>query len=66
VSKGTLTTRETEILSFVSKGLSHKQIASALGIGTQTVKNHMSHILDNLTAHNAPHAVAIAIQTGIL
>ena len=43
-----LTTRERQIASLVSEGLSHKEIALGLRIGPATVKNHVHNILDKL------------------
>ncbi|MBE0689146.1 MAG: response regulator transcription factor, partial [Anaerolineae bacterium] len=39
-----LSPREMEILQYVTRGLSNKQIALELGISHQTVKNHMTSI----------------------
>lgn len=38
-----LTPREVEVLQAVDDGLGHKQIASRLGISTETVKTHLDH-----------------------
>jgi DNA-binding NarL/FixJ family response regulator len=38
-----LTPREVEILQAVDDGLGHKQIASRLGISTETVKSHLNN-----------------------
>lgn len=43
-----LTPRERQIASLVSKGLSNKEIALGLRIGPATVKNHVHNILDKL------------------
>src|SRR5690349_7252460 len=43
-----LSPREMEILRCVTRGLSNKEIASELAISHQTVKNHMTSILDKL------------------
>ena len=41
-----LTEAEVRIALAVSRGLSNKEIAAALGISVRTVENHISHILD--------------------
>jgi DNA-binding NarL/FixJ family response regulator len=41
-----LTERETEVLRSLARGMSNKEIAKALVISEQTVKTHVSHILD--------------------
>jgi len=44
-----LTPRQREVLDLaVSEGLTHKEIALRLGIGRQSVKNHMMAIYDKL------------------
>src|SRR5437879_5490614 len=40
----TLTTRERQILAFVSRGLAAKQIAQRLGISAKTVEHHKPRI----------------------
>lgn len=59
-----LTTRETQILSYVANGNTNKQIASALDISEQTIKNHVSAILRKLNANDRAHAVVLAIRHG--
>jgi DNA-binding NarL/FixJ family response regulator len=39
-----LTAREIELLQFVAKGKSNKEVAEALHISTATVKTHHIHI----------------------
>lgn len=39
-----LTAREREILQLRQKGMSHKEVATALGLEVQTVKNHMRNL----------------------
>jgi two-component system nitrate/nitrite response regulator NarL len=53
-----LTAREREILVLVDQGLSNKQIATRLCIGTSTVKNHVHNVLDKLQVHRRGEAVA--------
>lgn len=59
-----LTGREIEILDWVSKGTSNKQIARQLAISDQTVKNHITSILRKLNANDRTQAVIMAIQHG--
>ena len=44
----TLTGRERQIADGVSQGLSNRDIAAALGITEQTVKNHLTAIFNKL------------------
>lgn len=57
-----LTHREIQILSYIANGNSNKQIAHALGISDQTIKNHVSAILRKLNANDRAHAVALSMQ----
>ncbi len=59
-----LTSRETQILSYVAEGNTNKEIASILGISEQTIKNHISAILRKLNANDRAHAVVLAIRHG--
>lgn len=52
-----LTTRETEILETLSKGLFYKEIASLLFISEGTVKQHVNHIYQKLQAQNRTEAI---------
>ncbi|MEE9325207.1 MAG: response regulator transcription factor [Dehalococcoidia bacterium] len=54
--------REAELLEYVAYGNSNKQIAVKLDISEQTVKNHMSSILDKLYANDRTHAVVTALR----
>ena len=57
-----LTHREIQILSYIANGNTNKQVAQALGISNQTIKNHVSAILRKLNANDRAHAVALAIR----
>ena len=59
-----ITERETEVLSYVACGYGNKQIAHALKISEQTIKNHMTSILRKLDASDRTHAVVMAMQYG--
>ncbi len=59
-----LSTREMEILQHVTRGLSNKEIASYLGISHQTVKNHMTAILNKLDVEDRTQAAVYALRYG--
>lgn len=61
-----LSNREVQVLQHVANGLSNKELAIALAIGEDTVKGHLSKIMDKLGANNRTHAVMIGIQRGII
>jgi DNA-binding NarL/FixJ family response regulator len=64
--KVALTPREVEVLTFVAKGLSNKEIGDRLGAAGGTVKMHVQHILSKLGVADRTHAVTVAIQRGII
>lgn len=66
ISQDALTTREAQVLRSVAQGLGNGAIAAQLAISEDTVKGHMRSILDKLKARNRTHAVAIALQRGII
>ncbi len=60
-----LSTRETEILKFISEGLSHKQVAALLFISKRTVDTHVNNIFQKLNIHNKAGLVKYAIKNNI-
>ena len=60
-----LTDRETEVLRFVAKGLSYKQIAERLVLSHRTVQNHVQNTLQKLQLHNRAELVRYAIESGL-
>ncbi len=59
-----LSPREMEILQFVTRGLSNKEIARVLDISHQTVKNHMTSILRKLAVEDRTQAAVFALRRG--
>ena len=53
-----LTTRETEVLRHLARGLRYDEIAAELKIGARTVNTHLHHIYRKLHVHSATGAVA--------
>jgi DNA-binding NarL/FixJ family response regulator len=60
-----LTPRETEILRYVAKGLSYKDIAEQLVLSHRTVQNHVQNTLTKLQLHNRVQLVRYAMEHGI-
>ena len=58
-----LSPREVEILDNIAQGMTNKQVAYALSISEQTVKNHMS-ILRKLSVNDRTQAVVYAMRQG--
>jgi DNA-binding NarL/FixJ family response regulator len=59
-----LSVREIEVLDCVAQGLSNKEIADALYITEQTVKNHMTAVLRKLEVTDRVQAVLFAVKHG--
>jgi len=59
-----LSPREVEILDNIAQGMTNRQVADALSISEQTVKNHMSSILRKLSVNDRTQAVVYAMRQG--
>ena len=57
-----LSTREKSVLNLVSKGLTNREIASALFISENTVKIHLGKILGKLHVRNRHEAALLAVR----
>lgn len=64
--KVALTNRESECLSLSARGLSSKQIAEQLGISIGAVDTHCGNAARKLAAKTRIHAVARAIEFGLI
>jgi PAS domain S-box-containing protein len=61
-----LTPRQAQVLALLAAGSSTDQIAGALTISRETVRNHVRHVLRALGAHSRLEAVATARAAGLL
>ncbi len=61
-----LTPREMEVLEHVAKGMNNREIAKALFISENTVKNHVRNILEKLHLHSRMEAVVYAVRENLL
>lgn len=66
IGKDVLTPREIQVLQHLAAGLANKQVASELGVSEDTVKGHVSSVMEKLGASNRTHAVALGIERGII
>jgi DNA-binding NarL/FixJ family response regulator len=61
-----LTQRESEVLGQMSLGLTNKEIAKALDISYETVKEHVQHILRKIGVTDRTQAAVWAVRKGIV
>jgi DNA-binding NarL/FixJ family response regulator len=61
-----LTHRESEVLEQLAEGLTNKEIAFALGISYETVKEHVQHILKKIGVSDRTQAAVWAVREGIV
>jgi DNA-binding CsgD family transcriptional regulator len=61
-----LTPREREVLALIATGADSNEIANTLTIARSTVTTHIEHAYHKLGARNRPHAIALAIQRGLI
>ena len=61
-----LTSREVEVLGMLAAGKSNQAIADQLVVTLDTVKKHVSHLLDKLGVANRTEAVARARELGLI
>jgi DNA-binding NarL/FixJ family response regulator len=63
---GDLTDREREVLRYIAEGLSTKEVASRLDIGTRTVETHRANLMRKLGVHSVAQLVRAAIREGLV
>jgi DNA-binding NarL/FixJ family response regulator len=61
-----LTQRETEVLARLTEGLTNKQIAQALQISYETVKEHVQHVLQKIGVMDRTQAAVWAVRKGLV
>ncbi len=66
MQRPSLSRRELEVISELVQGNSNKEIASHLEISENTVKVHITHLLQKLRAKDRTHIASIALQLGLI
>lgn len=61
-----LTPREAQVLVHVAYGLSNEEIALALAISVETVKEHVQNILRKLSVRDRTQAAVWAVRSGMV
>ncbi|ASS74128.1 DNA-binding response regulator [Tumebacillus algifaecis] len=61
-----LTDREQEILQYIAKGYSNKEIAEQLIVSVKTVETHKAKIMEKLQMRTRPELVRYALKKGLL
>jgi DNA-binding NarL/FixJ family response regulator len=65
-SDAELSVRQMEVLVWLTKGLTNKEIGGLMGISEDGVKAHLKNIYQRLHAADRTEAVAVAIQRGYI
>ena len=61
-----LSPRELDVLGWVARGASNKEIARELHISEATVKSHLLHVFEKLGVDDRTQAVTLAVQKGLI
>ena len=65
-SRAHLTEREREVLAWLARGLSSKQVAGELDISVRTVETHRANLMHKLGAKSMAVLIQVAIREGII
>ena len=60
------TSRELDVLMYISQGKSTQDIANLLGVSKNTIETHRSHLLEKFNARNVAELIMRAVQEGVL
>ncbi len=65
VAPDVLSARESQVLALLAEGLSNAEIATALGVASNTVRNQVRSILTKLGLRNRVQAAVYAVRAGL-
>jgi DNA-binding CsgD family transcriptional regulator len=60
LASAALTPRETEVLSWIAKGKTNRDVADILGMSPRTVNKHLEHVFEKLGVETRAAAAALA------
>jgi two-component system, NarL family, response regulator len=66
INEPSLTARELSVLELVARGMTNREIGTALSLGEETVKAHLKHIFAKLDVTDRTEAALIAVQRGLI
>jgi DNA-binding NarL/FixJ family response regulator len=61
-----LSAREQDVLEWLTRGYTNKEIAETLNVSSETIKTHISNILGKLQARDRTHAAVIGLRRGLV
>lgn len=61
-----LTARELSVLQLVARGMTNREIGTALSMGEETVKAHLKHVFVKLEVSDRTEAALTAVQRGLI
>jgi FixJ family two-component response regulator len=61
----TLTPREREVMSLISRGMMNKQAAERLGVAVRTIKLHRARVMEKMQVVSVAHLVPLAKRLGL-
>lgn len=66
VPSGNFSSRETEIVRYIAKGMTSHQIAHELSISYETVRNHRKKIMRKAACNSSSGLARLALENGII
>jgi DNA-binding NarL/FixJ family response regulator len=64
--RANLTQREHEVLRWLARGLSSREVAERLSIGVRTVETHRAHLMHKLEVKSVATLIQVALREGLI